>query len=262
MSAKDTSWNKVARWYDEAVEGEDSYQKDLILPNVLRILEIGSGSTSSPAKLKPREMVLDLACGQGFFSRALAQAGARVVGVDIAENLIKLAKKKGGQNISYYITPADKLDFLEDKSIDKIIIILALQNIENVQAVFKECGRVMKDNGALLIVLNHPAFRIPKRSSWGWSEAEKIQYRRVDAYLSESAEKIQMHPGDNPGESTLSFHRPLQFYFKALEKAGLCVTHLEEWNSNKKSEPGLRAKAENQARKEIPLFLFIKAEKC
>jgi hypothetical protein len=35
---------------------------------------------------------------------------------------------------------------------------------------------------------------------------------------------------------------------------------LEEWISNKKSQPGKRAKAENRSRKEIPLFLALRAK--
>jgi hypothetical protein len=53
----------------------------------------------------------------------------------------------------------------------------------------------------------------------------------------------------------------LQFYFKALRKAGFLVSRLEEWNSQKKSQPGPRADAENRARKEFPLFLALEAVK-
>jgi len=70
-----------------------------------------------------------------------------------------------------------------------------------------------------------------------------------------------MHPGDAPGEFTISFNRPLQYYFKAINKAGMAVGRLEEWNSHKKSEAGPRAKAEDIARKEIPLFLMMEAIK-
>ena len=35
---------------------------------------------------------------------------------------------------------------------------------------------------------------------------------------------------------------------------------MEEWISNKKSEPGKRAKAENRSRKEIPLFLALRSK--
>jgi len=86
-------------------------------------------------------------------------------------------------------------------------------------------------------------------------EARKIQYRRIDSYLSESKEQIQMHPGDKPWEKTISFHRPMQYYFKIFNKHNFCVSRLEEWDSNKISEEGPRKNVEDIARREIPLFL-------
>ncbi len=63
-----------------------------------------------------------------------------------------------------------------------------------------------------------------------------------------------------PGKAqTVSFHRPLQGYVKNFVNAGFLLRRMEEWTSHKKSEPGPRQKAENQARKEFPLFLMIEA---
>ncbi|HVM76755.1 MAG TPA: methyltransferase domain-containing protein [Candidatus Paceibacterota bacterium] len=255
---RNTSWENVAGWYDELLASEGTYQRDLILPNLLRLV--------AP---QPRDTIVDLACGPGFFSFEFANAGARVIGVDASRKLIERARKRasgmrkkvGEPNPEFRVAKADELSFVGDAAVDKIAIVLALQNIENVGSVFKTCARVMKPGGTLSLVVNHPAFRIPKKSSWGWDDAAKIQYRRIDNYLSESKVEIAMHPGKKSGEKTISFHRPLQFYFKALNKAGFPVTVLEEWNSNRRSEPGPRAAAENAARKEIPLFLFIQARR-
>jgi len=117
--------------------------------------------------------ILDVACGQGFFCREFARLGAKVIGVDISAELIKIARLQmpfhsdGGQarkdsSAKYYVAPADKLDFLKNESIDKITIILSIQNIENANDVIKEASRVLKPKGKLFIVLNHPAFRILK----------------------------------------------------------------------------------------------------
>jgi ubiquinone/menaquinone biosynthesis C-methylase UbiE len=246
--SKNTSWEKVAGWYDKLLEGEGTYQKELILPNLSRLMNIKKG-----------DRVLDLACGQGFFAREFAKQGASVIGVDASPSLIKLAIKNSSKEISFRVGPAHKLNFLQDASLDKVVIVLAIQNIENAADVLREAARVLKKSGSLFVVLNHPAFRIPKASEWGWDEAKGIQFRRIDAYLSESKVKISMHPGNKPSEETVSFHRPLQFYFKAFKKAGLSVSILEEWNSHKKSERGPRAKAEDMARREIPLFMCLGA---
>lgn len=245
----DTSWDKAAAWYDHMLQGEGTYQRELIVPNLLRTTAIKRG-----------DVVLDLACGQGFFAREFAAAGANVLGVDASSKLIEIAKRASPE-ISYRVAPADSIPFVKAKSVDKVAIVLAIQNIENAAGVFRECARVLKPGGPLFVVMNHPAFRIPHASSWGWDAKVGAQYRRIDRYLSELKTKIQMHPGHKPSEYTVSFHRPLQFYFKALNKAGLAVRALEEWNSHKKSEPGPRAKAEDISRKEIPLFLFFEAMK-
>jgi ubiquinone/menaquinone biosynthesis C-methylase UbiE len=202
MSNKKTSWGQEAEWYDTLLSMDNTYQKDVILPNMIRLMDI-----------HPGERVLDVACGQGFFSKAFAERGAEVLGVDISFQLIEIAKQKTGVREKYMVLPADKLSGnVSPKSYDKACIILALQNIENYQESVAEVARALKVGGKFYIVLNHPSFRIPKMTSWGWDEEKKVQYRRVDEYLSESRAEIEMHPGAKKESVTYSFHRPLQLY--------------------------------------------------
>ena len=88
----------------------------------------------------------------------------------------------------------------------------------------------------------------------------KTQYRRIDRYMSESKVEIDMNPSRPGTVSTISFHRPLQYYFKTLANAGFAVARLEEWLSHRESEKGSRKIAEDRARQEIPLFLFLEAQ--
>lgn len=248
-----TSWGNVAEWYDELVDGQGSnYQKDLLLPNILRCLGDLQGLH-----------VLDLACGQGFFTRALAGAGAHMAGQDISPELIEKAKRLSQelpQPIAYYVNPADDLSRLPPTAaFDIIMVVLAIQNIANPPDVFRACAKRMALGSRLVLVLNHPAFRIPKASDWGWDEKKKVQYRRIERYSSESMEKILMHPGSRPDIVTYSYHRPLQYFVKQLRRAGFVVTNLEEWVSHRQSDSGPRAMEENRARREIPLFLYLEA---
>lgn len=247
-----TSWDKVAGWYDSLLEnGADTYQQKVILPNLSRLVSPRPGLT-----------ILDLACGQGFFTRAFAAAGAAVTGADLSSVLVELAKKRSPKNVSYFVASADNLKPIATASVNVVTIVLALQNIENLSGVVSECRRVLQPGGRLILVLNHPAFRIPRQTSWDFDEKNNVMFRRVDGYLSESRAKIDMRPGlvgTSDGQTTVSFHRPLQIYFKALQKYGFAVTRLEEWISHKKSGPGPRRVAEDRARKEFPLFLALEA---
>ncbi|MBX4197882.1 methyltransferase domain-containing protein [Candidatus Parcubacteria bacterium] len=243
---KDTSWGNVADWYKKYLDDPDSYQSQVILPQLIRLLTIKKG-----------QKILDLACGTGFFSEVFQAQGAEVIGVDIASELIDIARLHASKDIQFIVSPAHKLGTLQTQSIDTVVIILAIQNIKEVKEMLAECKRVLKKDGKITIVMNHPAYRIPGGSSWEWHEQQGRQYRRIDAYLSEKTVEISMHPGKDPHTKTVSFHRPIQYYAKLAHNSGFAISRIEEWISHKTSEIGPRQKEEDRMRKEIPLFMFL-----
>lgn len=254
-SKKVTTWGHVADWYEEHLLTKDTYHEKLLLPNLTRLIDP-----------QQKDHILDLPCGQGYFASAFAALGAEVTAIDISEELVSYAKRKNDPGVRYLVAPSHKLRGVSDGSINKAAMILGIQNIEKVGETFAEVSRVLTKHGELHIVMNHPAFRIPKESSWEWDRKKQLQYRRVDRYLSESHTTIDMHPGKHHKEeservTTVSFHRPLQYYFKFLGKNGFGVDKLEEWISHRKSDSGPRMEAENIARKEFPLFLYLRAKK-
>jgi SAM-dependent methyltransferase len=253
MNQKRTTWGKVAGWYDELLEGSaDSFQAKVIAPNLTRIAGKVRGLT-----------VLDVGCGQGFFSRIFQESGAKVLGCDISSELIDIAKENSPKDIQYSVCSSDDLSFVTPGSVDLAFIVLAIQNINKFAETFAEIASKLKTGGRLILVMNHPAFRIPKKSDWQWDE-QGNQWRRIASYMSDIENKIDMTPGDpNPVKKvfTYSFHRPIQSYFKALNKSGLAVTRLEEWISHRKSQDGPRGPEEDRSRKEIPMFMCIEAKK-
>lgn len=260
MNKKNTSWGNVAEWYDRHLKGNnDTYHTKIIFPNLLRILGDIKG-----------KKILDLGCGQGMFSELLRDNGAIVTGIDAGKELINIAEEnskrtneKKTNKVTYYTTSAEDLFMLKHATFDIVVCVLALQNIEYLQKTFDEVKRVLKVNGTFIFVLNHPSFRIPKESSWGIDTTHEVQYRRIDAYMSESQVKIDMTPGNVEDKKyTMSFHRPLQVYVKALSKVGMHIIRLEEWISDKSSEKGPHKKREDKARKEFPLFMCITAKAC
>jgi ubiquinone/menaquinone biosynthesis C-methylase UbiE len=246
-----TDWGQVAQWYDQHVgDAGSEYHQKVVVPGTLRLLAPQSG-----------ESAIDVACGQGVLCRALHEKGIQVTGVDAATELIVAARERSGEAIRYLVGDARDLSFLPDARFAMAACVLAIQNMHPIAPIFANVSRLLTTQGRLVLVMMHPAFRGPKETSWGWDEENKVQYRRVDRYLTPRKSPIVTHPGSDPHHYTWSFHKPIGEYVKALRNAGLLIDAIEEWPSHKQSEPGPRSAAENQARKEIPMFMAIRAIK-
>ncbi|MBT5551156.1 MAG: class I SAM-dependent methyltransferase [Nitrospina sp.] len=244
-----TLWDQASRWYDSLVGGQGTdFQKDIIMPGVFRLLEVTK-----------KDRVLDLACGQGVFSRFLSKKGIHVEGLDSSSELLKHARARSGPSIRYHVGDAGDAKNFKENLFDGIACLMAIQNIEKMDLLLKSAARWLKPGKCFVVVMTHPCFRIPRQSHWGWDDEKKLEYRRVDHYQTEMAVPILTPPFADPESFTLTYHRPMQSYVSALVQAGFCVDAMEEWISNKNSLPGKRSKAENRARKEIPLFLALRA---
>src|SRR6185295_14750207 len=179
---------------------------------------------------------------------------------------------------------------------DGATCIMALMNMEPLSPVFAGIAAKLRPGGRFVGVILHPAFRAPGQTSWGWSDetdgatkelgdaesrsrghakdrkrgarergSEPRQYRRVDGYLSAAQRDIVMNPGavasGEAAVTTITFHRPIQAYIRAMAENGLLIDALEEWPSARTSEAGPRAAEENRARREIPMFLSLRGRK-
>jgi SAM-dependent methyltransferase len=209
--------------------------------------------------LKKGNRLLDLACGQGVFSRFARPKGIKVTGVDISSELVRHAISRSGPGIEYLSADAGDPKILKGKKFNGIACILAIQNIENIAPVFENVKRLLSPDGHFVLALTHPCFRIPRQSHWSWDEGKKIMGRTMDMYSSETNIPLMTPPVSGSKGFTVTYHRPLQTYVKALSDAGLQIDMLEEWASHKTSEPGKRSRGENRARAEFPLFMAIRA---
>jgi ubiquinone/menaquinone biosynthesis C-methylase UbiE len=241
------NWDSSERWYTSCVgEKGHYYHQAVVLPNALRLL----GSKGS---------LLDLGCGQGVLARHLG-ADVDYCGVDFSKALIEAAKRMT-PNRQFLVADASSEIPLEKRDFDRACFLLSLQNIENGEGAIETAGRHLKKGGKLLVVLNHPCFRIPRQSDWGIDEKAKLQYRRINRYLSPLKIPIQTTPSKGEAsEITFSYHHSLSDYALWLQKKKFAITAIEEWCSDKKSE-GAKAKMEDRARAEIPLFLALVAVK-
>jgi SAM-dependent methyltransferase len=250
---KNTSWEKVSPWYDALVKGKGHYYHEhVIFPNLLRLLETSNSLAKS---------LLDLGCGPGVVARHLP-ASWDYWGIDLSFSMIQSAKNtQFPPKTSFIIADATKPLPFAKKDFDLVTLLLSLQNMEFAEQAIENSFLHLKPEGKLVIVLNHPLFRIPKKSSWEANRQEGVQYRKLDGYLLFSDIPMQTSPSKGDKSPIVySFHRPLSYYSQILEKNKFLIQRIEEWISDKTSEGGCR-EMEDQARKEFPLFLAIVAVK-
>ncbi len=249
---KDTSWNKSAQWYTNLVgEKGHYYHQSVVIPGVIKLLE-----------LKANSSVLDLACGQGILGRSLVSfKDSKYLGVDGSEFLIKDAiKLDKNPNHSYRQFNLSTQLKLTEKFTHSTII-LALQNIKNFENVLRTAFENLEEKGVLVLVINHPSFRIPRHSSWEFVEKSNVQYRKISRYMSSMEIPVDVNPSLGSNSSVaISFHFPMTVLAKALKNTGFMIQDIEEWVSDKTSF-GSKAKIENTSRIEIPLFMALKCRK-
>jgi ubiquinone/menaquinone biosynthesis C-methylase UbiE len=248
----ETSWERVATWYDGWVGDRGSaYHRELAIPALLDLLGPQAG-----------ERVLDVGGGQGVLAPALVEAGASVTVVDASAKLIAAAKRRHGRlrDARFLVGDARRLPAvagLEGGSYDAATVLLAIQDMDPLEDVVRGIDWALRPVSRVVLLMTHPAFRQPRHSGWGYDEGRKLTYRRVDGYLTEMAVPMKSLGGGLP---TRSFHRPISAYVNALAGAGFSTDAMVEIpDLPPDRRPGRAARGDARANAEIPMFLGLRA---
>ncbi len=142
-------YNKTAQqWADKF------YTDDVSLPILVDFM----------SRLPCGSRVLDLCCGAGYDSMRLAQMGASVVGIDLSEESVAIAKERN-PDIPFYIG-----NMLEDYSyigkVDAIICMAGLVHLpaEKLREAFEQMARVMDAGGFVLLNIRYGEGRVDRMS--------------------------------------------------------------------------------------------------
>ncbi len=246
-------WDAVAAWYDGWMgKGGSHHHKQVAVPAVLRLLDA-----------QPGEQILDIGAGQGVLAPGVDKAGAVYTGIDVSTKLLHYARQHHGRHGRFLEADAARLheqSAMQAESYDACTFLLSIQDMDPLEEVLRSAAWVLRPGGRTVILMTHPAFRVPRQSGWGFDEDRKLQYRRVDRYLTPLPVPMKQHPGKESGV-TISFHRPVSVYINTLARCGLMVDHMDEIPIGDSSMKKERSKAERNADAEIPLFLVLRAIK-
>lgn len=244
-------WDDVADWYNGWMGQDGSWHhQKLAIPTLMNLLILRKG-----------DRVLDVGCGQGVLAPYIADNQCTYTGIDISEKMIRYAQQHHGEQGSFLKGDAASLSSIpslkSQESFDSVTFLLSLQDMDPLDKIIEEAARMLKPFGYILIIMKHPAFRIPRQSGWGFDEGRKIQYRRVDHYLEPLSIPVKQHGKG----ATITFHRPLQAYVAALSSQQMLIDAMQEVPPGDDTMKKRRTKAERRADNQIPLFIGLRAVK-
>jgi SAM-dependent methyltransferase len=101
--------------------------------------------------IRSGDHVLDLGCGPGDFTKAYLDAGATVLGVDFAPEMVRVAQQRF-PNVTFKVADAEDLPF-DDQSFDVVVAAYVVHHLARPELVFREVHRVLRPRGRFLFVI-------------------------------------------------------------------------------------------------------------
>ena len=170
----ETSWDEGAEAWTAFVRTGQDYYRTLVHGPAL--LTAGGDVAGLDA--------LDLGCGEGYFARELARAGARVTGVDISGQLIRMAREHAPELAIDFVQAAahEIAARFEPGRFDLVASCMALQDMEHIDDVLAAVHAVLRPNGRFVFSVPHPGTDTPHRAWERGSSGEKLALK-IDRYF-------------------------------------------------------------------------------
>jgi len=220
-------WNTNAEFWDARFGEGNDFQNLLIGPATERLLD-----------LKPGELVLDAACGNGAFSRRMAQLGADVVAFDFSERFLALARERTTEHmdrIEYKLIDAtneDQLLALGNKRFDAAVCTMALMDMVVIEPLISALTQLLKPEARFVFSVLHPCFNSPKglRKVLAEEDREGIIETVYAVQVSTYSKACTMKGVGMIGQPVPQnyYHRPIHTLLGACFAAGFVLDGLEE----------------------------------
>jgi ubiquinone/menaquinone biosynthesis C-methylase UbiE len=201
--------------------------------------------------------VLDAGCGNGRFTNFLSTAGARATGIDGSSKMVEYARKTF-PDIPFEVADLNsKLPF-ENNAYDAVICDAVLMSIADCSNFLLEANRVLKEDGALIVSVLHPAFNHPTTKLYR-SFLNKILFHKVKGLVDNYYQTKTVRRDDNATAGLNFYHRTIEQYVESFRKAGFLVERILEPRIT--DEQYLKDNPEIEYAARMPRFIFFKLVK-
>jgi ubiquinone/menaquinone biosynthesis C-methylase UbiE len=169
--------------------------------------------------------VLDAGCGTGYLTKLLADRGAKVIGVDLSERMIEVARAQS-PGIDFRVDSCSELSTIPDSAFDLLVSNYVLMDTPDLDGTLRAFHRVLKPGGAAVLVFSHPCF--PQGAGVvGISEdGDGVTYAWSFPYF--TRRKCIDPPWSHFTTDFIWFHRPLSDYWRAFKSAGFTIEEFDE----------------------------------
>ncbi len=181
------------------------------------------------AKMLPNlteKSVLDLGCGYGHNCIAFVHRGAkRVVGVDISEKMLEVAKSESADEKIKYVNMSMTDIAKLDETFDFIYSSLAFHYIKDFDAFAKEMYSVLNIGGQLLFSQEHPIITATVNGEGHFNKnlkGERVSYT-FSNYNEPGERKVRWYV-----DGVIKYHRTFSDVINALAKAGFVIEEVSE----------------------------------
>jgi len=203
--------------------------------------------------------VLTLGCGSGEECDLLQKKGAtNIVGIDIADKLIKEAKKSYPQH-QFHTMNVKKMDFA-DNSFDFVYSSLMMHYLKDWKSALNEINRVMKKGSTFLFSTLHPTRWSGERQ--GDTLLMGFQYPSKDSGLKIFGDYLNIKAIRDVGIlkiSMTSYVRPLSDMFRELVRANFEIIDIYEPKAT--TETKFYDQGYHEINQRIPDFIIFEARK-
>lgn len=171
------------------------------------------------------QIVLDAGCGNGYFAEILAESATTVIGVDFSPRMVSFAKTRSKHpNIKLILADVQRLP-LFDRSIDIAVSNLVLQYVPSLEKPATELQRVIKDNGKVLIGVEHPMTNVIYRTQELLGSRRTNDFEHAVDYFDR---KPTVRRTLNGEANVIVFNRPLEGYLQPFLHNGFVLSNLAE----------------------------------
>jgi len=111
-------------------------------------------------EVRPEDRALDVGCGTGDFTAAMARAGADAIGVDVAEAALRRARSRH-PGVEFRLVPLDGPLPFEDGSFELVWASEVIEHVADTARWLSEVRRVLAPGGRLLVTTpSHGRLRV------------------------------------------------------------------------------------------------------